>query len=95
MPPTPSTPPELADAALTDEVRNVFSPTFLREALAVGLPGYRARVLTLWRLLDGEAGDDVPSTAAGLAAWVLLLARHHAAWEARAEAARAQALASS
>jgi hypothetical protein len=32
---------------LTDEVRDVLSPTFLREALAVGLPGYRARVLTI------------------------------------------------
>jgi hypothetical protein len=42
---TSSTDPE--STVLATEVRDVFTMSFLREALAVGLPGYRARLLTV------------------------------------------------
>jgi hypothetical protein len=45
-PSSPRTIP-LDAAAVSDAVRHVLSPSFLREALARGLPGYRARILTV------------------------------------------------
>lgn len=45
---TPSRPEtSAAAAALSTEVRGVLSPSFLAQALARGVPGYRARILTI------------------------------------------------
>lgn len=41
------TPLSLAAAALSTQVREVLSPSFVREVLARGVPGYRQRILTV------------------------------------------------